>query len=70
MYSTILSSTNSGKSNYHIGEIWHVGNKDYEIISWFERKGERYYVGAVKDFSGYEFYHVLYNYKGIWRRYS
>ena len=71
---SILKSTNTGKSNYHIGEIWHIGKTDYEIISWFERNGERYYIGMIKDRKpdgGYfEFYHIIYNYKGTWRRYD
>jgi len=71
---TILKSTGSGKANYHIGEIWHVGQTDYEIISWFERNGERYYIGMVKHRNpagGYfEFYHILYKYKGEWKRYD
>lgn len=68
MLNTILSSTNSGKSNFHIGEIWHLGRTDYEIISWFDRKGERYYIGAVKEIMDFESYHILHMYKGKWRR--
>ena len=69
---TILKSTCSGKSNYHIGEIWHIGKTDYEIISQFDRNGERYYIGATKSntVKGFEFYHILYNYEGKWRKYN
>ena len=69
---TILKSTCSGKSNYHIGEIWHIGRTDYEIISWFDRAGERYYIGAEKTGPNniFENYHILYKYKGKWRRYD
>lgn len=72
---TILKSTGSGKANYHIGEIWHLGRTDYEIISWFDRNGERYYIGVEKSNTvagegEFEFYHILYMYKGKWRKYS
>lgn len=70
---TILNSTGSGKSNWHIGEIWHIGKTDYEIISWFDRNGERYYIGVEKSNTvagEFEFYHILYMYKGKWRKYS
>ena len=67
---TILKSTCSGKANYHIDEVYHIGKTDYEIISWFERNGERYYIGVVKETHGFEFYHIIYNYKGEWRRYD
>lgn len=68
--STILKSTGSGQANYHIGEIWHLGRTDYEIISWFDRNGKRYYIGAVKEDDGIEFYHIIYNYNGEWRKYN
>lgn len=67
---SVLSSTQSGTNNWHIGEIWHIGRTDYEIISWFERNGERYYIGVVKEKEGFETYHILYMYKGEWRKYS
>ena len=58
---TILKSTCSGKSNWHIGEIWHIGRTDYEIISWFEQNGERYYIGVVMEKNGFK--------KKVWREY-
>ena len=67
---TILKSTGSGQANYHIGEVWHIGKTDYEIISWFDRNGERYYIGVVKETHGFEFYHILYKCKGEWRKYN
>ena len=73
MLNTILSSTNSGKSKFHIGEKWIVGKTEYEIISYFDRDGIRYYIGEKTDktpFGDMKFFHIIYNYKGKWRKYD
>lgn len=69
---TILKSTCSGKSNYHIGEKWIVGRKEYEIISYFDRDGVRYYIGETTDntpLGDMKFFHIIYKYKGKWTKY-
>ena len=71
---TILRSTNSGKSNFHIGEKWLVGRTQLLIVSYFDHNGERFYVGAeptgvsiITGKPGY-IYHVIYKHNGKWRR--
>lgn len=75
MLNTILRSTNSGKSNFHIGEEWTVGRTKVQIVGYFDHLGVRYYIGAEKilkdrhpDDPDSYLYHVLYKYQGKWRR--